>query len=77
MTPSELKDVRHRLGLTQAEAAVVLETDVSTIQKMERSEDAAQHRKPPPRVIQLYHAYLAGYRPDTWPERRREAQMGE
>lgn len=69
MSPEELKNTRMSLGLEPAEAAALLETHVSAIQKMEFPETAKQHRKPPARLVRLYRAYLAGYRPEDWPER--------
>ncbi len=82
MSPEDLRRAREALGLTPAEAAEVLETDVSTIYKIERSATRSQYRKPPARVAQLYTAYLSGFRPGNWPKRllgleQRKAEIGE
>lgn len=69
MNYDELRRARELLGLTPTEAAEMLDTDVSTIRKIERDPEHTQHRAPPGRVVRLYKAYLAGYRPDDWPER--------
>lgn len=77
MTPEELRAAREKLGLTVEEAGLVLETGSKTIQRMESPPHVKTHREPPVRVVQLYQAYLAGFRPDTWPvrlTRREEAQ---
>ena len=68
MTPDELRQARTVLGLTYAQAAVVLETDISTIKKMERDSSRASSRGAPVRVPQLYRAYLGGFRPANWPQ---------
>lgn len=62
MTPNELHEVRMGLKLTQKQAAEVLETDVSTISKMEGGRIAI-----PRRIAQLYAAYKTGFRPANWP----------
>ena len=63
MTPTEFKQARQSLGLTQAQAADMLgygaATRISEIENGQRNAGAA--------VVQLLRAYLAGYRPDNWP----------
>jgi hypothetical protein len=46
----------------------MLDTDASTIRKMELNEESSQYRKPAPRMIRLITAYMEGYRPADWPE---------
>lgn len=67
MTPAELKQARHKLNLTTAQLAVLLDTDAQSIRRMEQSETANTFRTPAPRMVRLIRAYLAGYRPEDWP----------
>jgi hypothetical protein len=68
MKPSEVKYARVLLGLTLRELSIMLDTDASTIRKMELSEDSLQYRRPAPRMVRLIVAYLNGYRPVDWPK---------
>jgi DNA-binding transcriptional regulator YiaG len=68
MTPSEVKEARHRLLLSVSQFADMLDTDASTIRKMELSEGSSQYRRPAPRMVRLIIAYLNGYRPLDWPK---------
>lgn len=68
MSPSEVKETRHRLLLSVSEFATMLDTDASTIRKMELSEGSSQYRRPAPRMVRLIMAYMEGYRPIDWPE---------
>ena len=64
MTPAEIRAARKALGLTQQQAAEVLDYGEKS-----RISDIETGRKPPgPRFVLLLQAYLAGYRPDCWPE---------
>lgn len=67
MTPAELKQARHSLGLTLSQMAHVLGYDgehaAQQIRKMEGGERAI--REPQARLVA---AYLTGYRPDDWPK---------
>lgn len=67
MTPSDLKQARHTLGLSVADLARLLDTDPQTVRRMEQSADANTFRKPAPRMARLMQAYLSGYRPPDWP----------
>jgi len=67
MTPTEIKEARQTLGLSVKGLAQMLDTDGSTIRKMETSPDKSTHRKPAPRMMRLITAYLDGYRPTDWP----------
>ena len=68
MTPGEIKEARHKLGLSVPQLAALLETDPQTIRRMEQSEAASTFRKPAPRMARLIRAYLAAYRPPDWPQ---------
>lgn len=67
MTPAEIKQARHKLGLSASQLAALLDTDAQTIRRMEQSETANTFRNPAPRMVRLIEAYLAGYRPGDWP----------
>ena len=68
MTPEEIQDARHELGLSVKEMADMLDTDKQTIRRMEMDARAETARQPAPRMVRLIKAYIAGYRPDDWPE---------
>lgn len=68
MTPHEFGEARRKLGLSCSQLARLLDTDAQTVRRYEMDEDAATARKPAPRVVRLMRAYLAGYRPDDWPQ---------
>jgi DNA-binding transcriptional regulator YiaG len=68
MRPSDVKYARKALGLTLKEFSIMLDTDASTIRKMELSEESSQYRRPAPRMVRLIAAYLKGYRPPDWPK---------
>jgi DNA-binding transcriptional regulator YiaG len=68
MTPSSVKASRRFLKLSVSQFALMLDTDASTIRKMELSEGSSQYRRPAPRMIRLIVAYINGYRPQDWPE---------
>jgi len=68
MTPSDVKYARQALGLTLKDFSVMLDTDASTIRKMELQEGSSQYRRPAPRMVRLIMAYLNGYRPVDWPK---------
>jgi DNA-binding transcriptional regulator YiaG len=68
MTPNDVKYARQTLGLTLKDFSVMLDTDASTIRKMELNEESSQYRRPAPRMVRLIVAYLNGYRPPDWPK---------
>lgn len=68
MSPREFKEVRRKLGLTQAQLGTVLDTDATTVRRMEMAPDKSSFRKPAPRMVRLPVAYLSGYRPKDWPQ---------
>ena len=63
MTPTELKQARHTLGLTQAAIAPLLGRKLRNLQQWEAGE-----REIDGAAVLLIKAYLSGYRPDYWPE---------
>jgi len=67
MTPSEIKKARQHLGLTQRQLGDLLDTDVTSVRRMEMEKTASTQRDPAPRMIRLITAYLTGYRPNDWP----------
>ena len=68
MTPADLKEARHAMGLSVADMARLLDTDPLSIRRMEGSAEAKTHRTPAPRMVRLMQAYLDGYRPTDWPK---------
>lgn len=67
MTPAEIKEARHKLGLSVSDLAALLDTDAQTVRRMEQSATANTFRRPAPRMLRLLRAYLDGYRPADWP----------
>jgi DNA-binding transcriptional regulator YiaG len=67
MTPTQIKEARRKLGLTQSQLAAILDTDPRAVRAMESDPATSKHRKPAPRMMRLLTAYLSGYRPDDWP----------
>ena len=62
MTPTELREARQSLGLTQAQLAPLLGRTTRNIQQWE-----AGDRSIDPAAIRLVSLYLRGVRPDDWP----------
>ena len=67
MTPAEIKEARHRLGLSVNQMATMIDTDPLSVRRMEGNPEAKTHRRPAPRMVRLIEAYLSGYRPSDWP----------
>ena len=67
MTPADIKQARHAMGLSVADLARLLDTDPQTVRRMEQSETASTFRRPAPRMVRLVQAYMMGYRPPDWP----------
>lgn len=67
MNPDELQKARRDLGLTQNQLGRLLDTDGQSVRRLEMPDDRSTSRKPAPRMIRLIIAYLAGYRPEDWP----------
>lgn len=68
MSPEQLKQVRHDLGLSLAQLAPLLDTDEKSLRCMEADPRSSMFREPPPRLVRLLEAYLIGYRPPDWPQ---------
>lgn len=65
IAPSEFKRMRLSLGLTQAEAARLLGYSAATrISEVENG-----RAKPGASTVLLLEAYVAGYRPEDWPDK--------
>lgn len=73
MTPTYIKEARRQLGLSCDQLGKFLDTDAQTIRRMEQSSAASTFRKPAPRMVRLIRAYLDGYRPNDWPQKKGEA----
>lgn len=67
MTPTEFKGARRKLGLTQAQLGVILDTLPQTIRKWEMDEDRSTARSVNPIAARVMQWMLAGYRPPQWP----------
>jgi len=67
MTPKQIKQARHKLGLSIAQMATMLETDAQTVRRMETDPDNSKFREPARRMERLIRAYLDGWRPKDWP----------
>lgn len=64
----DFKEARKALGLTQAQAAQMMEVDASVIRRMEAPVGRASRREPAVRMVRLMNAYLDGWRPSDWPD---------
>ena len=67
MTHTDIKTARNALGLSISQMAVMLDTDETSMRRMEMDPSRSTARKPAPRMIRLLVAYLDGYRPADWP----------
>lgn len=67
MTHTDIKTARNALGLSLSQMAVMLDTDETSMRRMEMDPSRSTARKPAPRMIRLLVAYLDGYRPADWP----------
>lgn len=67
MTPENIKEARHKLGLTLSQMAHVLGYEGQHAMQQVRKMEAGQRaiREPQRRLVQ---AYLDGYRPSDWPD---------
>jgi hypothetical protein len=67
MTPTEIKDARHELGLSQWQLATLLGFIGEKGNRRRKVDDMETGVKPPSGpVIRLLIAYLEGYRPSDW-----------
>lgn len=74
MDHTQIKEARKNLGLSLSAMAEMLDTDATTVRRMEMAPDRASHRKPAPRMVRLIEAYLSGYRPADYPKTRRDLE---
>jgi DNA-binding transcriptional regulator YiaG len=63
MTPYQIRAFRDRFNLSRESLALLLETDGTTIKKMEMPTNCRQYRKPAARMVLVMKAYAAGFRP--------------
>lgn len=70
MTPSDIRAARHALGLTQAGMARML----GYANQVKVAEIEAGVKMPGGAVVRLLNAYLDGYRPTDWPEKKRTSR---
>lgn len=68
MTPNEFKSARRKLGLTQSQLGIILDTLPQTIRKWEMGEDCKTARSVNPIAARVMQWMLDGYRPPEWPE---------
>jgi DNA-binding transcriptional regulator YiaG len=72
MPPEEITAARHKLGLTIAQFARLLDMAPRTLGAYLAPEAAEIHRPAPARMARLIAAYIAGYRPEDWPGAKRD-----
>lgn len=71
MTPEEFKEARRKLGLSQAELGAILDTAPQTIRKWEMPDTRSTARSVNPVAARAMAWFLAGFRPDGWPDTSR------
>ena len=67
MTPIEFKQARRKLGLTQAQLGVILDTAPQTIRKWEMDETCSTARSVNPVAARVMQWMLDGFRPPEFP----------
>lgn len=67
MTPEEFKEARRKLGLTQSQLGLILDTAPQTIRKWEMPAGRSTARSVNPVAAQAMRWFLAGFRPGGWP----------
>jgi DNA-binding transcriptional regulator YiaG len=68
MTPNEFKQARRKLGLTQSQLGMILDTAPQTIRKWEMDETRATARSVNPIAARVMRWMLNGYRPPEFPK---------
>lgn len=69
MSPDQVKEARHRLGLSQAQLGAMLGYQGLNVRA--QMDDLETGRRPLRECQRrLLEAYLAGYRPSDWPQGR-------
>lgn len=71
MIPADIRSARKALGLTQSEMAQML----GYANQVRVFEIEAGMKTPGGAVIRLMRAYLDGYRPPDWPEKKRKSRV--
>lgn len=72
MTPDEFAAAQKSLGLSDAQFALVLGFEnPQHVRRLRAPADASHAKRVMPATVRLIQAYLAGYRPDDWPNRDR------
>ena len=77
MTNEEFKEARHKLGLTMAQLAIILNTDPRTIRKWEANDSASTSRAPSPVASRVMKWMLDGFRPPQMQGMRRNRARGQ
>ena len=72
MTPEDIRTIRTKLGLTQAQTAKLL--GYGAVARISEIENGT--REPSVSVLRLLAAYETGYRPDDWPDQSGFAEPG-
>ncbi len=73
MTPTEFKEARRKLGLSQRELGELLNTSPVTIRKWETDAENASSRKPNPVASKVMGWLLDGFRPPDFPTSKKGA----
>ena len=68
MTPTELKQARHKLGLTGVELGALLGVKGRHFRAMEAKPSLSTHKRISKAQAGYVNGLLYGYRPDDWPE---------
>lgn len=74
MTPTEFKEARRTLGLSQRELGALLDTSPVTIRKWETDAGNASSRKPNPVASKVMQWLLGGFRPPEFPTSNKGAE---
>ena len=67
MSPTEFKEARYELGLSQSQLGKILDTNPTTIRKWEAEPERSTARAPNPVACQVMRWMLSGFRPPEWP----------
>lgn len=68
MTPAQFREAQQKLGLSDAELALVLGLEnAQHVRRLKADEGKEHHRPVKGPTARLLRAYLDGYRPRDWP----------
>jgi ribosome-binding protein aMBF1 (putative translation factor) len=67
MSPHQFKEARRKLGLTQGQLSLILDTAPQTIRKWEMGEECSTARGVNPIAARVMQWMLDGYRPPEFP----------